>query len=105
MTTMQPPPGNGPFRSREQTEAVFAGFREGAERGTFGPPGEQIVGTYSQALVAALTDTVEGFGGELGDYDRQLIERLAGLLDPVDVRVLCSWTERVHDTPDDSPRI
>ena len=96
---------DGPFGARGQAEARFARFREAAERGTSGPPGDQLVVTYSQALIGALADTVEGFGGELGDYDRQLIERLAAMLDPVDVRVLCSWTERVHDSPDDNPRI
>jgi hypothetical protein len=38
---------------------------------------------------------------QLGGYDGQLIARLAQLLDPVDVAVICSWVSRaVHDCPD-----
>jgi len=99
------PPDDGPFLSREQAEARFARFREAAERGTSGAPPDQLVFTYSQHLTEALADTIEGFGAELGDYDRQLIERLAELLDPVEIGVVCSWIYRVHDSPDDNPRI
>jgi hypothetical protein len=102
---MSTPAGDGPFCSREEAEARFARFREAAERGTSGPPGDQLVFTYSQHLTEALTDTIEGFGAELGDYDRQLIEHLAELLDPVEIGVVCSWVYRVHDAPDDSPLI
>lgn len=87
-------PQDGPWATREQAEHVFAGFREAAERGTSGPPGEQLVFTSRQHLAEALADTIEGYA-PIGDYDRALIERLAGLLDAVDIGVICSWVYRV----------
>jgi hypothetical protein len=88
------PPGNGPFASRQRAEHVFAVFRQDAERGTSGPPGEQLVFTTHQLLAETLTDTIEYYAA-LGDYDRQLIGRLAGLLDATDIGVVCSWIYRV----------
>jgi len=45
--------------------------------------------------------SAHGSAGRLGEYDRQLIARLARLLDPVDVAVICSWIRRAaHDCPD-----
>jgi hypothetical protein len=88
-------PDDGPFSTREQAETVFAAFRDAAAAGRSGPPGEELVFTRGQHLADALTDTIEGFGADLGDYDRELIERLAGLLDPVEMRVACSWIYRV----------
>jgi hypothetical protein len=86
-------PMDSPFRTRRQAEAVFDHFRRGAERGTYGPA--------SQFLADALTDSIHIFDVQLGSYDRQLIERLARLLDPVDVAVICSWVRRAaHDWPD-----
>jgi hypothetical protein len=94
-----PPPENGPFATRQQAELVFGVFRQAAETGRAGPPGEQLVYTTRGFLADALTDAIE-IRAELGDYDRQLIARLAGLLDAVDVGVLCSWLDRVtRDTP------
>ena len=74
-------PTDGPFGTRQQAEAVFAHFRRGAERGTYGPA--------SQFLADALADSIHVFDVQLGEYDRQLIARLAQLLDPVDVAVIC----------------
>ena len=72
---------------------MFAHFRRGAEQGTYGPA--------SQFLADALADSIRVFDVQLGGYDRQLIERLAQLLDPVDVAVICSWVRRAaHDCPD-----
>ena len=86
-------PTDSPFRTRRQAETVFAHFRRGAEDGTYGPA--------SQFLADALTDSIHVFDVQLGGYDRQLIERLAQLLDPVDVAVICSWIRRAaHDCPD-----
>ena len=86
-------PTDSPFRPRRQAETVFAHFRRGAEDGTYGPA--------SQFLADALADSIHVFDVQLGGYDRQLIERLAQLLDPVDVAVICSWIRRAaHDCPD-----
>ena len=86
-------PTDSPFRTRRQAEAVFAHFRHGAEQGTYGPA--------SQFLADALADSIRVFDVQLGGYDRQLIKRLAQLLDPVDVAVICSWVRRAaHDCPD-----
>lgn len=86
-------PTDSPFRTRRQAETVFAHFRRGAEDGTYGPA--------SQFLADALADSIHVFDVQLGGYDRQLIERLAQLLDPVDVAVICSWIRRAaHDCPD-----
>ena len=94
-------PTDGPFSSREEAAAVFAEFCRAAERGTSGPSGEQLVFTGDQHLTDALTDSIDSFGVELGAYDHQLIAWLAGLLDPVDIAVICSWMRRVaHDVPD-----
>jgi hypothetical protein len=91
-------PMDSPFRTRRQAEAVFDHFRRGAERGTYGPA--------SQYLAEALTDSIHIFDVQLGSYDRQLIERLAQLLDPVDVAVICSWIRRAaHDCPDQAAYI
>jgi hypothetical protein len=86
-------PTDSPFGTRQQAEAVFAHFRRGAEHGTYGPA--------SQFLADALADSIHVFDVELGEYDCQLITRLARLLDPVDVAVICSWIRRAaHDCPD-----
>jgi hypothetical protein len=86
-------PTDSPFRTRRQAETVFAHFRRGAEDGTYGPA--------SQFLADALADSIHVFDVQLGGYDRQLIARLAQLLDPVDVAVICSWIRRAaHDCPD-----
>jgi hypothetical protein len=86
-------PTDSPFGTRRQAETVFAHFRRGAEHGTYGPA--------SQFLADALADSIHVFDVQLGGYDRQLIERLAQLLDPVDVAVICSWIRRAaHDCPD-----
>jgi hypothetical protein len=86
-------PTDSPFRTRRQAETVFAHFRRGAEHGTYGPA--------SQFLADALADSIHVFDVQLGGYDRQLIERLAQLLDPVEVAVICSWIRRAaHDCPD-----
>lgn len=88
-------PTDSPFRTRQQAEAVFAHFRRGAEQGTYGPA--------SQFLADALADSIHVFDVQLGSYDRQLIARLAQLLDPVDVAVICSWVRRAaHDCPEQS---
>ena len=86
-------PADSPFSTRRQAEAVFAHFCRGAEHGTYGPA--------SQFLAEALTDSIHVFDVQLGGYDRQLIARLARLLDPVDIAVICSWVRRAaHDRPD-----
>jgi hypothetical protein len=91
--TLMTDPTDSPFRTRRQAEAVFAHFRHGAEHGTYGPA--------SQFLADALADSIHAFDVQLGGYDRQLIARLAQLLDPVDVAVICSWVRRAaHDCPD-----
>lgn len=89
----QQPPGNGPFTSRQQAETVFAAFRQAAETGRSGPPGEQLTFTTRGFLAEALGDTIED-RAEIGDYDWQVITRLAQLLDPVEVGVVCSWIYR-----------
>jgi hypothetical protein len=95
----RPDPQNGPFHSREQAEAVFAEFRQAAELGRSGSPGEQLVFTPRQFKAEALADAI-GYWAELGDYDRQLIELLAGMLDAVDISVVCSWLYRImQDVP------
>jgi hypothetical protein len=91
--TLMTDPTDSPFRTRQQAETVFAHFRRGAEHGTYGPA--------SQFLADALADSIHVFDVQLGSYDRQLIERLAQLLDPVDVAVICSWIRRAaHDCAD-----
>jgi hypothetical protein len=86
-------PTDSPFGTRQQAEAVFAHFCRGAEHGTYGPA--------SEFLADALADSIHVFDVQLGEYDRQLITRLARLLDPVDVAVICSWIRRAaHDCPD-----
>jgi len=74
------PPDFGPFRTREQAEAVFGSFRDAAHRA---PEGVRF---YSDC---ALTDTCHVLGGELGGYDRQVLAQLAEL-DPAAVMVVCS---------------
>ena len=105
MTASSPPPGNGPFATRKQAEHVFAAFRQAAERGRSGPDiprGERLVFTTHQYLAETIADTLE-LWGELGDYDREVIARLAGLLDPVEVGVLTSWIYRVMGDEPDNP--
>jgi hypothetical protein len=86
-------PTDSPFRTRQQAEAVFAHFRSGAEHGPYRPT--------SQFLADALADSIHVFDVRLGGYDRELIARLARLLDPVDVALICSWIRRAaHDCPD-----
>jgi len=92
---------DGPFNTREQAEACFAGFRAAALSGTAGPPGEQLVYEPGQLEHETLLDTADVLGADLGDYDRQVLGRVAGLLDPVDIRVVNSIFLRVaHDVPD-----
>ncbi len=88
-----PPPDNGPFASREQAEAVFAGFRQAAASGRTGPPGEQLFFTARQWKAEALADTIELWAG-LEAYDREVITKLAGLLDAVEIGVVASWFYR-----------
>jgi hypothetical protein len=91
-------PTDSPFRTRRQAEAAFDHFRRGAEHGIYGPT--------SQFLADALADSIHIFDVQLGGYDRQLIERLAELLDPVEVAVICSWVRRAaHDCPDQAAYI
>lgn len=92
-----PPPGDGPFATREQAEAAFAHFAQAAERTRSEPPGEQVVfsGRTGYA-VAYLTDTI-GYWAPLGAYDLDLIARLAAALDTVDVAVLASWIYRIKE--------
>jgi hypothetical protein len=96
------PPGNGPFATREQAEAEFAAFRQLAELGVSGPPGEQIVVAPGQFLTETIADTIE-YWAPLGDYDREVITRLAGLLDAVEAGVVCSWIYRVMQDQYDNP--
>ncbi len=86
-------PGNGPFDTREQAEHVFSGFRQAAEAGRSGPPGEQIVLPGHQWKAEALADTIELWAG-LEAYDREVITKLAGLLDAVEIGVVASWFYR-----------
>jgi hypothetical protein len=81
------PAEDGPFHDREQAEAMFGRHR-----------------WPTASRLEALADTCDGLSGEqLGDYDRQVLGRLAALLDPVDVEVLCSLIRRAaHDHPDPS---
>ena len=98
------PASDGPFSTREQAAEILAGFTAAALAGRSGPPGEQIVSTTEGWLTGALTDSIEGFGVSLGAYDRQLIAKLAAILDPVEVEVICSWLRRVGDrTGDQTP--
>jgi hypothetical protein len=99
-----PPPENGPFQTREQAAAVFAAFAQAAETGTAGPPGEQLTFTGPQFLAESLTDAIEMWA-TAGDYDRQLIGRLAARLDAVDIAVIMSWLYRIrpdHRQPEDT---
>jgi hypothetical protein len=97
-------PADGPFDSRPQAEAAFAGFAAAAARGHTGPPGEQITYTLSQFLADAITDTIESNGGQLGAYDRMLIAHLGGYLDAVEVATVCSWIRRTdRDRPEMIP--
>ena len=92
MSVTSLPPGDGPFDSRAQASARFAPFRRAVRRGTFGP------GFAAQSLA----DTIDVFpGAELGRYDLELIGRLAGLLDVIDLAVVMSWIRRAAgDEPD-----
>ena len=100
-------PADMPFRTREEAEHVFAGFRQAAERGTSGPPGERLVFTRSQHLAGALADTLDVLiapddvlSEPLGEYELAVIGKVAGALDPVDAGVLCSMIRRAaHDQP------
>jgi hypothetical protein len=89
-----PPPGNGPFASRQQAEEVFADMRRGAASGTFG--------TATEFLADYLADSIDCFGAAVGPYDRMLITRIAGLFDAVDVAVIASWLYRVMQDRYDS---
>ena len=94
-----PPPENGPFATRQQAERVFAVYTRAAGRGRSGPPGQQIIATAAEQKASAITDTLEYYA-EAGDYDRQLIGRLAGELDVTDIHVICSWFYRIMRDPD-----
>ena len=98
-------PENGPFATRQAAERIFSAFRRAAERGRAGPDlprGEQIVLTGHQWKAEALTDTIE-LWAEIGDYDRVVIAKLAGVLDPVEVGVVTSWFYRVMRDQYDNP--
>lgn len=102
-----PPPSDGPFASRQQAEAVFAHFRQAAQRGRSGPPWEQLTYTTPGFLADSLADTIDSFpGAVVAAYDRILIDRIAGLFDPVDVAVIMSWIRRAAgDRPDATTHI
>ncbi len=100
-------PADSPFATREEAEHVFAGFRQAVERGTSGPPGEQLVFTRRQHLAGALADTIDvliapddPLSEPLGEYDLVVVGKVAAALDPVDVEVLNSMIRRAaHDQP------
>jgi hypothetical protein len=108
MGASQPPAGDGPWHTREQAAARYAGFAAAAERGTSGAPGEQIVYEPGQLERETITDTLDTLiapadvlSGPLGEYDLAVVGKIAEALDPVDVAVLCSMICRAaHDTPD-----
>jgi hypothetical protein len=94
---------DGPFSTREQAEAEFAAFRDSAEHGRAGAPGEQLVFLPGQLEYDTITDTLETNGVELGAYDRQVIARLACLLGPLDCAVIDSLFKRAaRDACDDT---
>jgi hypothetical protein len=99
MTGAQPS-DNGPFHTRAQAEAEFAGFAAAALAGVGGTtPGEQITGTTQEWLANLLADALEARGEQLGAYDLEVIGRLAAMLDPVEACVVGSFMDRVaHDT-------
>ena len=79
------PPDNGPFDAREQAEAVF--------------------GHMPRGMADYLADTIDHYPGvEFGQYDRELVDRIAATFDAADVAVIASWIYRVmRDIPDNQP--
>jgi hypothetical protein len=94
-------PSDGPFRTPEQADDVFAAFIHAAENGTSGAPGEQLSRSAYHFKLDALTDTLDELGVEQAEYDRQVIREIADLLSPTETAVLISLFQRAaHDRPD-----
>ena len=92
MTVTHPPSQDGPFQTRQQAAAAFAG-------GLAGPRGG-ISPTASQHAAEGLTNTLDVLGVPLGAFDHAVIRELAEL-DPLTVAIVTSWLYR---TARDQPR-
>jgi hypothetical protein len=94
------PSGDGPFGTREQAEIRFAAFCRAALAGVSGAPGAELVFQVGELEYDTLAD-IDVLGIELGDYDRQVLGRIARMLDPIDCAVLNSlFLRAAHDQPD-----
>ncbi len=91
---LRPRPTDGPWHTREQAEIRFAAEIKASRTGTAGPPGEQIILTPGQLEREMLFDLFDVVGVTLGDYDREVIARLARLLGPLDTFVVDSLFKR-----------
>jgi len=60
-----------------------------------------VLGSVSDLNRAALVDTLEDAGLDLGSFDYQVLGQLAHLLDPVSCAVVVSWFERLADAVPD----
>jgi hypothetical protein len=94
---------DGPWHTREEAAARYAAFTAAADRGASGPPGEQLVYAPGQLEGETITDTLDVLGVELGDYDREVIARLAALLGPLDSLVVNSLIQRAARDDYDQP--
>jgi hypothetical protein len=87
-------PDDGPFSTREEARIRFADLGHAAETGVSGPPGEQIFHRPGQLERETIIDTLDVVAVELGDYDREVIARLAAALGPLDSFVVDSLFKR-----------
>ena len=85
------PADYGPFTTRQEAEAALGRIASAART----PEGMRYCNRDS------LTDTFDMLGAGIGDYERQVLDDLAGQLDRLTVEVLCSMIRRAaHDQPD-----
>ncbi len=93
MTTLYPS-GDGPFGTIGQAQIRYAGYTAAA-RGEFGPAARYNLGM--------LADTLDTAAVELGEFDLEVLARLAGVLGVVECAVLNSLIQRAAgDTYDDT---
>lgn len=94
MTSTLQPSGDGPFGTIEQARIRYAGYARAAA-GQFG--------SAQRFNLGMLTDVLVTTGVVLGDYDREVIGRLAEALDVVDCAVVNSLFQRAAgDTYDET---
>src|SRR5690242_2911479 len=94
ITRIPPPSGDGPYGTAEQAQIRYAAFCRTAHRGLAGPPGEQLLFRLGQLEYETLADTLETVGVDLGEYDRDVLTRLAAAISPLDVAVVNSLFQR-----------